>query len=413
MAISISSCIDLGEKANGEGGKPGEEEKPNPEEIAIEDVKLSTISICADDNPTVLYDIEFRINGSEGFARVDYYDVAGKTNLISRFDAVASKVEVNGVNQVSGETGNDFTKDVTYRLYASDGQYKEYSITLRQGRCSGADVVSVHFEDDPFNNESWVPGELKVIQKDIPEITTFAIEGDALTGGFLLEVDRYAEDVHFTSRYRQLPINIKSPDSDEIVSVQAQYIEDYINKIEELLYSGETFNPDYKEFLDIDSFVDYWIVNELIYNPDIRIPGSVWMYKDRLGKLCAGPIWDYDIRTFNGSTSWLLYNYETDLSNSSETNRSLWYKRLFEDPEFKALAKLKWEKYKPYFESIPEYIDEQATIISPSVKMTLLQWPDNAGWNTDVKLSWEEAVSLIKENYLKRLEFLNKQIQKF
>lgn len=92
MAISISSCIDLGEKANGEGGKPGEEEKPNPEEIAIEDVKLSTISICADDNPTVLYDIEFRINGSEGFARVDYYDVAGKTNLISRFDAVASKV---------------------------------------------------------------------------------------------------------------------------------------------------------------------------------------------------------------------------------------------------------------------------------------------------------------------------------
>lgn len=519
MAISISSCIDLGEKANGEGGKPGEEEKPNPEEIAIEDVKLSTISICADDNPTVLYDIEFRINGSDGFARVDYYDVAGKTNLISRFDAVASKVEVNGVNQVSGETGNDFTKDVTYRLYASDGQYKEYSITLRQGRCSGADVVSVHFEDDPFNNESWVPGELKVIQKDIPEITTFAIEGkkrghysssfkrkpytirlsskssflgmaphkrwillspeadrtflrnavayeigrrtdlawtpntrfcdlivngeyngcylvaeqirvdknrvaikemkptdiegDALTGGFLLEVDRYAEDVHFTSRYRQLPINIKSPDSDEIVSVQAQYIEDYINKIEELLYSGETFNPDYKEFLDIDSFVDYWIVNELIYSPDIRIPGSVWMYKDRLGKLCAGPIWDYDIRTFNGSTSWLLYNYETDLSNSSETNRSLWYKRLFEDPEFKALAKLKWEKYKPYFESIPEYIDEQATIISPSVKMTLLQWPDNAGWNTDVKLSWEEAVSLIKENYLKRLEFLNKQIQKF
>lgn len=376
-------------------------------------MKLSTISICADDNPTVLYDIEFRINGSEGFARVDYYDVAGKTNLISRFDAVASKVEVNGVNQVSGETGNDFTKDVTYRLYASDGQYKEYSITLRQGRCSGADVVSVHFEDDPFNNESWVPGELKVIQKDIPEITTFAIEGDALTGGFLLEVDRYAEDVHFTSRYRQLPINIKSPDSDEIVSVQAQYIEDYINKIEELLYSGETFNPDYKEFLDIDSFVDYWIVNELIYNPDIRIPGSVWMYKDRLEKLCAGPIWDYDIRTFNGSTSWLLYNYETDLSNSSETNRSLWYKRLFEDPEFKALAKLKWEKYKPYFESIPEYIDEQATIISPSVKMTLLQWPDNAGWNTDVKLSWEEAVSLIKENYLKRLEFLNKQIQKF
>lgn len=92
MTISISSCIDLGEKANGEGGKPGEEEKPNPEEIAIEDVKLSTISICADDNPTVLYDIAFRINGSEGFARVDYYDVAGKTNLISRFDAVASKV---------------------------------------------------------------------------------------------------------------------------------------------------------------------------------------------------------------------------------------------------------------------------------------------------------------------------------
>ncbi|MFQ8805538.1 MAG: CotH kinase family protein [Alistipes indistinctus] len=63
---------------------------------------------------------------------------------------------------------------------------------------------------------------------------------------------------------------------------------------------------EYAELLDTDSFIDWWIVQELTHNQDTRLPGSCCMNKDRLGKLKAGPVWDFDLTTFIDSRSFLL-----------------------------------------------------------------------------------------------------------
>jgi hypothetical protein len=52
------------------------------------------------------------------------------TNLVANFIAADGTVSVNGVAQVSGVTGNNFTDDVTYTLTASDSTTKDYIITV-------------------------------------------------------------------------------------------------------------------------------------------------------------------------------------------------------------------------------------------------------------------------------------------
>lgn len=166
--------------------------------------------------------------------------------------------------------------------------------------------------------------------------------------------------------------------------------------------------------IDIDTFIDWWIVTELTENRDTRLPGSCHMYKDAGGKLCAGPLWDFDLTTFLGNTrSFMHYDYEVDLSAPVDANRSLWYKKLFTDPVFKARAKERWNQYKSSFETISDFIDHEKDVIKTSATRNWELWEIGQGSNKDELLSWEDAVQRLKENYNIRLNWLDKQINQW
>lgn len=243
---------------------------------------------------------------------------------------------------------------------------------------------------------------------NITEILPGSDPQETLTGGYLLECDRYDDELSFKTAVRELPINIKSPDEDAITPAHIEYIQNYFKKIEQLLYQEETPDPEYRKYIDMASFADVWIILELTNCKDATIPGSVYYYKDKDGPLCAGPVWDFDLSTFTGSRKFLLYDYEvTDFGAKKE--RSLWYSRLFRDDEFRALVKERWQSYLPAFRSIPDYIDEQAAMMEKAADRNFEIWTAN-GWNKDENLSWKDAVALMKENYLIRLNALNDQI---
>lgn len=133
----------------------------------------------------------------------------------------------------------------------------------------------------------------------------------------------------FRSAFADLPVNFKEPDEEGLNSAQFNYMKDYFNAVEALLYAPDfPAAGEYAELLDTDSFIDWWIVQELTHNQDTRLPGSCYMNKDRLGKLKAGPVWDFDLTTFIDSRSFLL-------KDESANNHS-WFPRLFRDPAFLA-----------------------------------------------------------------------------
>lgn len=83
------------------------------------------------------------------------------------------------------------------------------------------------------------------------------------------------------------------------VTQQSQQVRDYvqtdINEIERLLYSAEMAggSGDWKKELDMDSFVNYYILQEFLAVNDM-FTASTYFYRDARGKLCAGPVWDFN-----------------------------------------------------------------------------------------------------------------------
>ena len=107
------------------------------------------------------------------------------------------------------------------------------------------------------------------------EITEMAPEdntGDALTGGYFIEVDAYAYDeVSWFNSNNGNPVTIKSPDEDAITTNQHEYIRQFFNKVEN----------QWKTYLDLNTFLRHFLVGELSGNTDTY--WSTYMYKDRGG----------------------------------------------------------------------------------------------------------------------------------
>lgn len=238
---------------------------------------------------------------------------------------------------------------------------------------------------------------------DITEIDNterVVTEGDDLTGGYLLEFDSYYDEVYkFRTSHKDLPVNLKSPDED-VPNEQIDYIKGYIDNIESILYSADFAQNTrgYEQLIDVDSYVDWWIVNELVGNNEPNGPKSSYMHKDRLGKLVAGPVWDFDWGTFRPFGSVFLLD------------KAIWYDALFSDPVFVAKVKARWNELKGDFETIPDYIDSIVAQIQPSAEYNVTLWPITVMISGDEKMSYDKAVERLKANYLSRLGRLDVMI---
>jgi hypothetical protein len=135
-------------------------------------------------------------------------------------------------------------------------------------------------------------------------------EGDELTGGYLVELDSYYdEDYKFRTEPQKMPVNFKSPD-EAVPQEQIDYLQGYFNNLESIIYSDDfpTETGNYADLIDVDSFIDWWFVQELTQNSEPNHPKSSYMHKDRLGKLIAGPVWDFDWGTFKPNVTRFLDN---------------------------------------------------------------------------------------------------------
>ena len=239
---------------------------------------------------------------------------------------------------------------------------------------------------------------------NITEISPEDNEGEALTGGYLFELDFHFDNEWQWRTPRNIPFAIKSPDEEDLTPEQFQWAQEYINSLEGLLYSEDYLSPErgYANYIDRQSFIDYWLVFEVCLNHEIGNPGSVYMYKDRGGKLHAGPIWDFDWGTFS-------YNVSTSAKGKIYLTGVLWYGRLFRDAEFKALAKERWAEIYPRLQNLLGFIDEQEQYLALSAQRNFALWnpATTGGVNGDETLSFTEAVARMRSIYAERLTDIN------
>ena len=89
-------------------------------------------------------------------------------------------------------------------------------------------------------------------------------------------------------------IGLKYPSANKITEQTKQYIENDFSKTEQILYAeDETYFKIYDKYIDIDTFVDYFLINEYFGNYDAG-EHSTYMYKNSGDLLNIGPVWDFD-----------------------------------------------------------------------------------------------------------------------
>lgn len=238
--------------------------------------------------------------------------------------------------------------------------------------------------------------------------------------GYLLELDfHFDNEIQWMSEYGQsvqlgkIPFAVKFPEDDEITPQQIEWIKNYINQAGQAIYGPNFCDPEngYRKFLDMQSFVDYWLVFELCINHELANPGSVYMYKDKDTKLFAGPTWDFDWGTFS-------YQASPQARGKLFMTEAIWYKQLFKDPEFRALAKERWNTLKGNFEQIPAFIDREAEYLALSAELNFKMWDPaesrfmNGGnlINGDEYLSYFSAVERMRNILVERIRTLDEKI---
>jgi len=229
---------------------------------------------------------------------------------------------------------------------------------------------------------------------NIKKMNTTDISGNAVTGGYIVKIDRIDHgDKYWTSLYPAVYQSSKAPityiheypKSANIVSEQQKYIKEYVDKFETSLYQGTYRDPflGYYDFIDLDSFINVFLINEFTKNTDAyRL--SAFFYKDRDsegGKLCMGPIWDYDIcfgladydDGFNPA-GWQAYKHYDGIWSSP-----FWTSNLMNDLVFKNRLAKKWVEAKNKsinIYSISKFIEENAASLEEALQRNFAKWKD-------------------------------------
>ncbi|MFT3904784.1 MAG: CotH kinase family protein [Steroidobacteraceae bacterium] len=199
--------------------------------------------------------------------------------------------------------------------------------------------------------------------------------------GFLVELDAYYdEDPKFTTDIYELPVMIKSPE-DLSDSAGYDFVKDAINGLETALADSSFPDSGYRDLVDMDSFVDFLMVNEIVMNNEIGWPKSTYMYQDVGAKISMGPLWDFD---WGFSFSGTGHQYFT--STSGLIWKHPFLARFFDDPEFVARYKARWASMHEQIETLPLFVAELASRLQRSQEQNFIRWPEaqNNGFDQEV-----------------------------
>ena len=235
--------------------------------------------------------------------------------------------------------------------------------------------------------------------------------GEAVTGDYLLELDfHYDEPYKFKTDMRQLPIMFKDPD--EPTGSQFNYVIDFFNTAESVLYSDNFTDPidGYRKYIDVESFINYYIVHEISKNVDGNFRGSCHMALRKNGKIELPMVWDFDIAFGNADhITWEQGASSTEWDGWYIKTQSPWFDQLFKDPAFVAELKDRWNELKPELDEVPNFIRSHAKDLNEAQARNFSPKPQGAGWSITENL-WN--TNNIRGSYQNELNYLTYFVEK-
>jgi len=260
----------------------------------------------------------------------------------------------------------------------------------------------------------------------IAKLETTDVAGDAVTGGYILKIDKLTGMVgaNWTSPYSdEVTFQVHYPKGDNIVPAQAQYIQTEATQFENVLASPGFADPvtGYASMIDVPSFIDFMILQELS-RPVDGYRSSAYMHKQRDsagGRFVAGPMWDFNIAFGNAdycngaSTTGYQYNFDDVCGEVFDVEIPFWWERLRQDPAFDDALRCRWEALRGTTlsdESLLGFIESAAMEISEAQVRNFERWPIigiYVDWNPFVGRTYDEEIEYLSSWTLDRAQWLD------
>lgn len=230
---------------------------------------------------------------------------------------------------------------------------------------------------------------------------------------FILAKDRQKEgDIKLRSYGKetylyQYGLNVVYP-KNSLTPGKQEYIEKYISEFERVLYSDKFNDPveGYNKYIDVDSFVDYYVINEFFKNTDAGL-FSTYIYKDYEEKIKAGPVWDFNKSLGNHNDNiGKPYDY-----TSFFMNQRPWFDRLMEDSNFANKVVDRYKSLRKTYlsdEYLLNLIDETVEVLGDATKRNFDQWPIEICNQAEVFEENEDVSGEYSADITKYEEFLKK-----
>ncbi len=168
-----------------------------------------------------------------------------------------------------------------------------------------------------------------------------------------------------------LKLEYKTPDSGEIKNSQKSAIESAIVKAEKAILAGQG----YAELIDVESFIDWLIMEEVFKNQDSNFLSSVYLHRTAGGKIAIGPIWDFDLAAGNSDYG-SVNGYEVKDPKGWFARYSTWYGGLLGSPEFTNALVARWSAVRASLEkAVFTAIGESSAILSDVQRDNFARWP--------------------------------------
>lgn len=258
--------------------------------------------------------------------------------------------------------------------------------------------------------------------------------------GHKVDIDLDAGDMYFEMEQNQdeavcwwtdhgCPMMFKKPE--QPTTAQINYAKKFFKEYEDVLWQNSNnkdfSNPqsNYQKYIDVDSFINNYLVNEITKNIDgnLRKSSFVTLSMKSDAKIVFYHVWDFDLTLGNCDY------YDKDGLNKAYGNSPKgwwikdrnawganhgWYYRMFMDPAFKKAVQDRWAEVYPELKKIPEeFIDPRAAILEDAQKRNFTKWNilKTYVWpNYKIPGTYAGEIDWLKEFYTTRIEWINSSI---
>ena len=308
-----------------------------------------------------------------------------------------------------------------------------YTLTRQTGNYASRTKAFELFINDEYQGVYILMEKIKRDNNriDIAKLNPDEIEGDDLTGGYIIKVDKFAgenTDRWFSEpalpEYGGVYYQYHYPAADDIAPEQEIYIQNYVDEFEEMFEDGSYLDPQdgYYNKIDWAQFIDYAIMQEFAKNVDgYRL--SSFIYKDKDSndpRLHMGPIWDFNLafgnaNYYDGSNTvgWYMdTNFGTD-----PWRIPFWWYLIWGDETFRFAFNARWQELRSDVLSndhVMDMVDSLVGHLGPAIDRNFEVWPVIGEWvwpNEYIGETYAHELNYLRDWINSRLIWMDSQTQ--